>query len=433
MTQIKELSTLDMSRIYDNPNILLVDIRPVEAYNGWKLHGEERGGHIKNAKSFPYEWTHYYFELKELLDNKGITPKQSVIIYGYDREETEQFARMLLDVGYVDVKCYHHFEEEWTQDKSLLMDHLPNYHQLVYPEWVHSLISGEKPPHYKGNHYVILHSHYDYLDDYKQGHIPQAIPMNTMDLESEVTWNRRSPEELKATLEKHGITKDSTVVLYGRFSNPDNNDPYPGRSAGHLGAIRCAAILLYAGVKDVKVLNGGISRWEQAGYDTTSQDYQPQPVNDFGGEIPGRPEVFADLPEAKELLESDSGDLVSIRSYPEIIGEVSGYNYIETKGRIPGAIFGNCGTDAYHMENYRNVDHTTREYHEIAQNWLKWGISPDKHLAFYCGTGWRGSEAFFNAWLMGYSKISVFDGGWFEWTSHPENPIVTGVPKEMAE
>ncbi len=56
------------------------------------------------------------------------------------------------------------------------------------------------------------------------------------------------------------------------------------------------------------------------------------------------------------------------------------------------------------------------------------GIAPDKHLAFCCGTGWRGSEAFFNARLMGWPGVSVFDGGWFEWGNDPDNPFETGVP-----
>ena len=92
-------------------------------------------------------------------------------------------------------------------------------------------------------------------------------------------------------------------------------------------------------------------------------------------------------------------------------------------------MFGNCGSDAYHMENYRNFDHTTREYHEIAQQWLEAGLTPDKHVAFYCGTGWRGSEAWFNAWLMGWPRVSVYDGGWFEWSNDPDNPYETGVPE----
>ena len=80
------------------------------------------------------------------------------------------------------------------------------------------------------------------------------------------------------------------------------------------------------------------------------------------------------------------------------------------------------------MENYRNLDHTTREYQEIEEIWKEVGVTPNKQLAFYCGTGWRGSEAFFNAWLMGWPRVSVFDGGWFEWSNDPGNPIEKGDP-----
>jgi thiosulfate/3-mercaptopyruvate sulfurtransferase len=84
------------------------------------------------------------------------------------------------------------------------------------------------------------------------------------------------------------------------------------------------------------------------------------------------------------------------------------------------------------MENYRNLDHTSREYGEIEASWRASGITPDKHNAFYCGTGWRGSEAFFNAWLMGWPRASVYDGGWYEWSSDPGNPIETGAPANAA-
>jgi thiosulfate/3-mercaptopyruvate sulfurtransferase len=45
-------------------------------------------------------------------------------------------------------------------------------------------------------------------------------------------------------------------------------------------------------------------------------------------------------------------------------------------------------------------------------------------IAFYCGTGWRASLAFFYAWLMGWQRISVYDGGWLEWSSDPANPVI---------
>ncbi|WP_321288344.1 rhodanese-like domain-containing protein [uncultured Sunxiuqinia sp.] len=229
---------------------------------------------------------------------------------------------------------------------------------------------------------------------------------------------------------KHGITSDTLVISYGKFMFPDNDDEFPGSAAGDIGAIRNAFIMMYAGVKDVRVLNGGFQSWEDAAYEIATDDVPKTPVENFGVNIPVKSELAVDIPEAKEMLVSSTADLVCVRSWPEYIGEVSGYNYIEKKGRIPGAIFGNCGSDAYHMENYRHVDHTTREFHEVAQIWKQVGVTPDKHLAFYCGTGWRGSEAWFNAWLMGWPHVSVFDGGWFEWSNNPENPYETGIPED---
>ncbi len=199
--------------------------------------------------------------------------------------------------------------------------------------------------------------------------------------------------------------------------------------AGQLGAIRCAFIMMYAGVSDVRVLNGGLQSWADAGFKVVTDENRKIPPVDFGAAIPVHPEFAVDIPQAKEILRASDKNLVCVRSWSEFIGEVSGYNYIKKKGRIPGSVFANCGSDAYHMENYRNLDHTTREYHEIEKMWAQAGISPDKHNAFYCGTGWRGSEAFFNAWLMGWPRISVFDGGWFEWSSDNKNPYETGVPE----
>jgi len=427
---IHQIETQELIKHIDDPYSIIIDIRPTSAYNGWQLMKESRGGHIRGATNIPLKWTKY-IDFKDVLHTKAITPDKFLIIYGYEQVDSEWLAQKLLDSGYSRVSVYPYFMNEWVPNTDLPMQQLERYSQLVYPEWLKSLIDGEHPPHYRGNKYVICHSHYGHEEDYRKGHIPGAIPLNTNDLESEDTWNRRSPEELKKTLLNHGIDKDTTVVVYGRFSFPDNNDSYPGQSAGHLGAIRCAAIMLYAGVGDVKILNGGLSAWKEAGYDLSTEPASLVPVSEFGMQIPGRPELFIDTPKAKELLSSDDGDLVSIRSWEEFIGNVSGYNYIEKTGRIPGAIFGNCGSDAYHMENYRNLDHTMRDYHEIERNWAENGITPNKHIAFYCGTGWRGSEAFMNAYLIGWPRISVYDGGWFEWSNEPTNPIGKGEPEKI--
>ncbi len=427
MRKHRTISTQALLLALNSTNTRLIDVRSSDAYNGWTFMGEHRPGHIKGARCLPVKWTSY-IDWIEIVRSKDILPENEVIIYADYNEESERVAAMFLTAGYDKVSIYNNFCSSWVPNNALPMEFLPRYRQLVPARWVKSAIERQNPD-LINKKVVLVHAHYRNPNAYLSGHIPGAIAMDTLALESPETWNRRSPREIEAALLEHGITADTVVILYGKYMFPDNEDPFPGSAAGDIGAIRCAFIMMYAGVKDVRVLNGGYQAWFDAGYEIDTTDEPKKPETTFGATIPVFPSLAVDMKEAKSLLHSDNGELICVRSWPEYIGEVSGYNYIEKKGRIPGAIFGNCGSDAYHMENYRNVDHTMREYHEIQAFWNEAGITPDKRLAFYCGTGWRGSEAFFNAWLMGYPDVAVFDGGWFEWSNDPENPYETGIPK----
>jgi len=268
-------------------------------------------------------------------------------------------------------------------------------------------------------------------EEYEENHIPGALYLDTNWLESPDDWNRRSPEELEQALCSLGITRDTTVILYGRDTEGDANEKWPGRRAGQIAASRAAMILRYSGVDDVRLLDGGYDWWVQAGYPLETVAREPTPVLSFGVQIPLRPEIIVDIDEAKQILaDREHAALVSVRTWNEHIGKVSGYNYIDPAGRIAGDVWGNCGSDAYHMQHYRNVDNTMRAYPEIASIWEEVGITADKRVAFYCGTGWRASETWFYAYLMGWQQAAVYDGGWFEWSQDPiNNPIETGEPQ----
>ena len=425
---MNEISTKKLEKAIGSKSHRILDVRPVDAYNGWTLEGEQRGGHIMSAKTLPVGWTDEE-NWEEIVRKKDIMPNHQIVVYGYTKADAAEVAERFLLSGYKEVSVYTHFLDEWAANESLPMERMERFEKLVYPRWVHQLITGERPPAFNGNKYAICHCHYRNKADYDIGHIPGAIALDTLELESPDTWNRRSPEELEQALMRLGISADTTVVVYGRFSSPRNTDPHPGSKAGHLGSIRCAALMMYAGVRDVRVLNGSIAAWGNEDYPLSTDEVQPKPLSEFGDRVPAWPEIFIDTPQVKELLRSGNGNVISVRSWAEFIGKVSGYNYIFKKGCIPGAIFGNCGSDAYHMENYRNVDLTTREYHEIQAMWNESGITPDQFNVFYCGTGWRASEAFFNAYLMGWNKIAVYDGGWYEWSNDPNNPITVGKPQ----
>ena len=423
----KQINSEELLKKMEEPDVIIIDIRSPDAYNGWIERNEVRGGHINGAKSLPFKWSKY-IDWIEIVRSKKISPEHTLVIYGYDKNNIEIVAKLFIKSGYPYVFVYHSFIDEWSADEKYPIEKMERYTQLVSPKWLKNLLDEHTTPNYNNKRFVVCHAHYQNRKDYEEGHIPGAIDVNTNLLESPETWNRRSPEELKNVLENLGITHDTTVILYGRFSYPDNNDPFPGSSAGHLGAMRCAFIMMYAGVEDVRLLNGGIQSWIDEGYKISTKEFIKEPVQDFGVVVPSNPHFAVDLQEAKDILKDKNKNLVCVRSRDEYIGKVSGYNYIEKKGRIPGAVFADCGSDAYHMENYRNLDHTTREYHEIEDQWAKEGITREKFNAFYCGTGWRGSEAFFNAWLLGWSEIAVYDGGWFEWSNN-NLPYETGLPE----
>ena len=40
----------------DDPALTVIDVRPIAAYNGWRLGAETRGGHIPGARAFPIAW-----------------------------------------------------------------------------------------------------------------------------------------------------------------------------------------------------------------------------------------------------------------------------------------------------------------------------------------------------------------------------------------
>jgi 3-mercaptopyruvate sulfurtransferase SseA len=430
------IATNDLRDRLGEPGLTVVDVRRMAAFNGWRLQGEPRGGHLPGAVVFPHAWLASVdeTEIERQLAAKGIVPGRTIVVYGDGADDATALQDRLEAAGFEDVLTYDAGFPAWAADESLPIERLPHYQKLVYTDWLQELIDGGAPDTYDGQGYLLFHVNFGVPEEYEENHLPGALYLDTNRLENPIDWNRRSPAEIEATLLALGITADTTVVLYGRDTVGDANEKWPGRRAGQIAATRAALILSYAGVSDVRLLDGGYDWWVNGGHPLETVLREPTPAAAFGVQIPLRPELIVDIDEAKEIIADDLGALVSVRTWREHVGAVSGYNYIGPAGRIAGDVWGNCGTDAYHMQHYRNIDNTMRAYPEIAANWAAAGITPDKHVAFYCGTGWRASETWFYALLMDWQRIAVYDGGWFEWSADPaNNPIEIGEPREGDE
>ncbi len=427
-----DISPTELSSRLGSPGLRVVDVRPLARYNGWRDPGATRGGHVPGAVSLPSTWLARLddLELHALLEQKGIAASSEVVVYG-DPTGTALFRDRVEARLPGTVRALENWEE-WTSDPSLPLERLERYRQLVHADWLSELLRGGRPEHAPDGRFLLFHVNFGVPEEYVDGHLPQALYLDSNLLESPRDWNRRSPEDIEAALRALGITSDTTVILYGRDTEGAANEKWPGRRAGQIAASRAALILSYSGVEDVRLLDGGYDAWVQGGHPLETVPRFPTSVPSFGAAVPTRPELIADISEAKQILADPAGAaLVSVRTWKEHTGKTSGYNYITPAGRIAGDVWGNCGSDAYHMQHYRNLDNTMRPYPEIAANWEDAGITADKNVAFYCGTGWRASETWLYAFLMGWQNVAVYDGGWLEWSQDPtENPIEVGEPLE---
>ena len=285
---------------------------------------------------------------------------------------------------------------------------------FVSPDWVKSVIDGQQE---ESQNYTILESEWGDEGDspnYKKGHLPGAVHVDIGSIEGEPYWNLKSPEEIKNSMLEKGITKDTVVILYGSDVS---------------GTARVAFAYLWAGVENVKILDGGLEAWKTAGYEVETKSNKAEKADDFGAKVPVHPEYVLSLEEtAKKLNEDENFKLVSIRSYEEFIGETSGYNYIPKAGEPKGAVWGKGGSDPFSMEDYTNEDGTYINLEQMKELWKDQGFTIENELSFYCGTGWRASIPFLIMYENGFTNMTMYDGGWYQWQMDDSLPVQVGDP-----
>ncbi|WP_372660922.1 sulfurtransferase [Hydrogenophaga sp.] len=287
---------------------------------------------------------------------------------------------------------------------------LPRWRQLVPVRWLHALLVGRAVAAAPAGDWCLFEVGEGPWRHEQAPTIPGACWLDVQLFESGPLWNKVSDGVLLRQLAALDIRPDTTVVLAGRML---------------VANARVAHLLLYAGVRDVRLLDGGSAAWEQAGLPLTQNAPKaPEPVASFGLDTPACPHFLVDTAQVRALQQRPDATLVSIRTWSEFVGRTSGYDYIAARGEIAGARWGHAGSegDVNDMSAFHTPAGVMLGAAEITALWHSQGIEAAGTVVFYCGTGWRASLAFFYAWLMGWEHIAVYDGGWMEWSSDAANP-----------
>lgn len=435
----KKLSqgTLDADKLDDSFQI--IDTRDSSTYIGWK---NEKGisGHIKNAMDFPENWFNYV-KSNEVLDKelkrRGLDKSKKTLIYSDDNVSYET-SKNFLKLGFTNLHSLKGGINEYIKNNKDL-EKLDGYKMFVSPKWVDDLINGKNPDGFNGEKYKIIEVYLKSEEkNYKTNHIKGAMGVDAdlfnhipgprtiqeyegIDIkEQRKFWGFYSDEEIKTKIENLGIDKDTMVILYGT-------------EKATTAAYRAGLVFDYAGVKNIKFINGGKLLWMLENRKLYSDDVKSSKIS-FGANVPQNPNIVFNYEKELELIKDKNAAIASVRSFSEYLGEKSGYTYISKAGDIEGSRFAYAGSNPYAMEDYRNLDNTMFNYKIIENRWKKWGIVPEKTVSFHCGTGWRASETYYIAKALSYKNIGVYVGGWYEWTKIPNSPVKeNGLPKDAPE
>lgn len=410
VNQAKIISQQELLELQTQPNVLLVDTRGDSHYNGFKSPQATRGGHLPQAIQFTTDWLEAinpdYFE--QFAADKGITKDKTLIFYDHNADNLDRISAEFVARGY-QVRLFKDFVQ-YTQDPALPLEAFPHYQLLVSASWLKEALAGLRPETDQGKEIMVFHVSWGDVEQaagYKQ-HIPGAYHFNTDWIENGPLWNLSDPAVIEQNLTQNGISKDKTLVLYSE--NP-------------LAAFRVFWALRWAGVEDVRILNGGMNAWINNEYPIEFNQNTPTPVNAFGATIPANPQI--NIASAQEAFQQQQQGLklVSIRSWDEYLGKTSGYDYIPSKGEPQGAIWGYAGTDASNVADYYDPDGSLRNPYEIFALWQSQGIRQGDKLAFYCGTGWRAGIPWFMTQLAGWENTVIYDGGWNAWQMDHSLPV----------
>lgn len=255
---------------------------------------------------------------------------------------------------------------------------------------------------------VVLESDEDVLL-YQTGHITSALKIDWhTDLNDPVTRDYIDGEGFKKVMDRLGVSRTDTIVLYGDKSN--------------WWASYALWVFKLFGHEDVRLLDGGRDKWINEGRLLTKEvsavtpaDYPLVERNDASLRA-FREDVFAHF--GKPLIdvrspEEYAGDRLTAPGYADEGATRAGH--IPTAASVPWSRA--CNED----QSFKDRAGLETVYLDGA------GLQGASDVIAYCRIGERSSHTWFVLkYLLGIETVRNYDGSWSEWGSLVRAPIALG-------
>lgn len=284
-----------------------------------------------------------------------------------------------------------------TVAPSPVVDELPGkIPGLVEPEWVQKQVG--KPG------MMVIDTRPQ--PEYNSGHVPGAVSLNPENLRGMVGGvpSMLLPTDMLARQFSFlGLQlQDMVVVTYGE-------------------KLHDATLVMIAlerlGHRHYALLHGGHARWVQK-RGALSQELPSIEVSAY--QPSGEDAFTISIDQVALAVQKKSAVILDVR----LTETFTGKQQDEARGgHIPGALNHPFTEDVLitgDVQMLKEIDELGKTYGELF---------PDKStpIIVHCRTGHQASQAYFVLkHLLGYTKVRWYDGGWTEWATRKEQPVITG-------
>ncbi|MGP0592369.1 sulfurtransferase [Nitrospira sp. T9] len=191
-----------------------------------------------------------------------------------------------------------------------------------------------------------------------------------------------------------GINQSSDVVIY---CNPFDNWGDEGRMFW---------MLTYLGHSSVRILDGGWVKWTAEQRPFEHEAIQPKP-GDFT--IKANPDLIVNKDGLKKLVKGPHPDTIILdaRSVEEYAGkEIDG---LPRAGHIPSAI-------NIPWNRFLQPDATVKPPEQVKKIFEDHGLRDNQEIMTYCLGGVRAAWVFCLLRYVGFPRVKVYPGSWWEWS-----------------
>ena len=173
-------------------------------------------------------------------------------------------------------------------------------------------------------------------------------------------------------------------------------------------------ILRQAGIKNAKVLQGGITAWKADGGQTTKAKQGNKAVAFSISKYTSPYTVTTEW--INDNLGKPGLAIIDVRTEPEYLGKIRPFQE-KRAGHLPGAV-------NIPRESFINSDGTFKTPDDIASMLASAGITPENEIVVYDTAGVRGAFVTMMLRYANFLKSANYDEGFQAWAGNAELPLV---------